>query len=257
MRAWVREVSPQLERCELSFVARAAIDVARAVRQHRDYTCALRALGCELFWLPALPQHPDAVFVEDTAVLLPEVAVIARPGAPSRRGETASVAAALAPEITLAHISAPGCLEGGDVLRIGRRLYVGASLRSNGAGIEQLAAAVAPFGYSVRTVSMRGCLHLKSACSFIPPDALIVNPDWVEPAQFACPRVVAVADSEPYGANALTVGGTTLVSAAYPQTAARLRECGLKTSILDVGELHKAEAALTCMSLLLEPRAAA
>jgi dimethylargininase len=253
MLAFVREVSPELARCELTHLEREVIDAQRARRQHREYVGALESLGCRIEWLPPLTDHADGVFVEDTAVVVPEVAVITRPGADSRRGETASVAAALGAHLAVVRISAPGCLEGGDVLRIGRQLYAGTSGRTNAAGVAQLAARLAPFGYSVTAVAMHGCLHLKSACSFIPPDVLLVNPSWVDRAVFAARRVIAVDETEPYGANVLTVGGTTLVSAAYPRTNEHLARFGMTTRALDVGEVHKAEAALTCMSLLLEP----
>jgi len=253
MLALVREVSPELARCELSFLERAAIDLARARAQHRAYTATLGALGCELEWLPPLAEHPDGVFVEDAAVVVPEVAVVTRPGASSRRGETASVAAALERHRPLAHIRAPACLEGGDVLHIGRTLYVGISGRTNAAGVAQLAAALDAHGYRVQAVAMQGCLHLKSACSFIPPDILLLNPRWVDAASFAAARAVTVAASEPHAANTLTVGGTTLVSAAYPQTAARLAAAGVAVRRIEVSELHKAESALTCMSVLIAP----
>lgn len=252
MLALVREVSPRLALCELSHLAREPIDAALATCQHRGYTALLEGLGCRLEWLPPLPQHADGVFVEDAAVLLPELAVITRPGAASRRGETASVAAALEPHLPLTQIEAPGCLEGGDVLQIGPTFYVGRTARSNEAGIAQLAAALAPCGYRVLGVALSGCLHLKSACTFIPPDILLVNPEWVDPAVFNTARVIAVAPGEPYGANTLTLAGTTLVSATYPRTAQRLASAGVRTHSLEVGELHKAEAALTCLSLILE-----
>jgi dimethylargininase len=251
MLAWVREVSPKLAQCELSYLGREAIDAARAVAQHHAYTQVLQDLGCQLRWLAPLPQHPDGVFVEDTAIVLPETAVITRPGAASRRGETASVASALAQQLPLTLIGEPGCLEGGDVLRIGRSLYVGASARSNAAGIAQLAAALAGFGYQVHSVRLCGCLHLKSACTFIPPDTLLLNPQWVEPGSFGRHALIRVDEREPYAANTLTVAGTTLVSAAYPRTHERLGSAGVPTRILEVSELHKAEAALTCLSLLL------
>jgi dimethylargininase len=218
----------------------------------------LAALGCRIEWLPPLAELPDGGFVEDTAVLLPEVAVIARPGVASRRGEIGSVAAALAGHLEVRRISAPARLEGGDVLRIGRMLYVGQARgrggRTNAAGAAQLAEALRPFGYSVRPVAMFGCLHLKSACTFIPPRTLLVNPVWVEAAEFPTAAVVTVDPQEPYGANTLTVGELTLVSAAYPRTQERLNAAGIATRALDVSELHKAEGALTCMSLLLEER---
>lgn len=252
MLALVREVSPNLAQCELTHLTRAAIDGVRAQRQHREYTRSLQALGCSLEWLPPLPEHPDGVFVEDTAVVLPELAVVTRPGVASRRGETTTVAVALGRHLPVVSITEPACLDGGDVLRIGRELYVGASARSNAAGVAQLAAALAPYGYRVRAVTMEGCLHLKSACSFIAPDLLLVNPAWIDAALLGSLRVIPVDEREPYAANTLSVGGTTLVSAAFPHTQRRLEDAGVATRALDVSELQKAESALTCMSLLLE-----
>ena len=252
MLALVREVSPQLAHCELTHLERTVIDAQRAARQHRDYTQALQALGCTLEWLPPLPHCPDGVFVEDTAMVLPEIAVVTRPGATSRRGETASVAATLGQRARVSLIAEPGCLEGGDVLHIGRTQHVGASGRTNAAGIAQLAALLHPCGYRVAQVSLAGCLHLKSACSFIPPDVLLVNPQWVDPAIFGPLHVIAVDEREPHAANTLTIGSTTLVSAAYPHTHRRLEAAGIGTRVVDVSELHKAEGGLTCMSLLLE-----
>jgi len=251
MLALVREVSPQLLRCELTHLERAAIDAPRAVAQHRGYTQALEALGSTLEWLPPLPQCPDGVFVEDTAVPLPEIAVITRPGAASRRGETASVAAALEHHRPVARILEPGCLDGGDVLRIGRTLHVGVSGRTNEAGVAQLAQLLRPFGYRIEKLALAGCLHLKSAASFIPPDVLLLNPAWVDAAGFGGLHVIAVDEREPHAANTLTIDGTTLVSAAYPHTCHRLGAAGVRTRTVDVSELHKAEGGLTCMSLLL------
>jgi dimethylargininase len=252
MLAYVRELSPRLERCELSFLGRSPIDGAQARRQHAAYVGALESLGCRLAWLPALPEHPDGVFVEDTAVSVPEITVITRPGAASRRNEVESVATTLAAQTRLARVREPGTLEGGDVLRIGRALYVGMSARSNPDGIAQLAAALAAFSYSVQGVPMQGCLHLKSAVTCIAPDTVLVNPQWVDPALFGLRNVIEVAPSEPFGANTLTVSGVTLVSADYPLTQQALEAAGVRTRALEVSELHKAEAALTCMSLIFE-----
>jgi dimethylargininase len=251
MIALLRDVSPRLAACELSFLARAPIDVERARAQHAHYAAELTALGCSIEWLAPLPENADAVFVEDTAVVLPEVAVITRPGVASRRIEVESVAATLAGHRPLKRIVAPGSLEGGDVLLIGRNLYVGASGRSNTAGIEQLRAALTPFGYRVTSVGMRDCLHLKSAATFIPPDILLANPAWVDAKVFDARTVIEVDDDEPFAANTLTLQGVTLMSAACVRTGQRLREAGLTTRALDVSELQKAEAALTCMSLML------
>ncbi len=251
MIALLREVSPSLAACELSFLKRAPIDVERARAQHAHYAAELAALGSSLEWLAPLPESADAVFVEDTAVVLPEVAVITRPGVASRRNEVESVAASLVSHRPLKRIVAPGTLEGGDVVHIGRNLYVGDSARSNAAGIEQLRAALAPFGYRVASVVMRDCLHLKSAVTFIPPDILLVNPAWADPKVFDARTVVEVDEAEAFAANTLTVSGVTLMSTAFPRTAQRLREAGVTTRALDVSELQKAEAALTCMSLML------
>ncbi len=258
MIAFVREVAGSLARCELTHLAREAIDVPRARQQHAQYIAELTSLGCRIEWLPPLAEHSDGVFVEDTAVLVPEVAVITRPGVASRRAETESVGAALVRRLEVWRIRVPACLEGGDVLRIGRTLYVGQADghggRTNAAGVVQLGEALQPFGYAVRSVALHGCLHLKSACTFIPPQTLLVNPAWVDPAAFTAAAVIAVDSREPYGANTLTVAGVTLVSAAYPRTRERLDAAGVVTRALDVSEVHKAEAALTCMSLLLEGR---
>ncbi|MBV8877378.1 MAG: dimethylargininase [Gammaproteobacteria bacterium] len=252
MLALVREVSPALGRCELTHLERLPIDPARAADQHRDYTRALQTLGCTLEWLPALPEYPDSVFIEDTAVVLDAIAVVTRPGASSRRGETPSVAAALERHRRVVHIAAPGSLDGGDVLHVDRTLYVGTSARTNAQGIAELERLLQPHGQRVRATALQGCLHLKSAVSFIPPDTVLLNPAWVDPTVFAGLRVVAVDEREPYAANTLTIGGTTLISAAYPRTRQRVEAAGVRTQALDVGELHKAEGALTCMSLLLE-----
>ena len=251
LTALVRAPADALARCELSYVERAPIDLALARQQHDAYVRVLAELGASIEWLPNLPEQPDGVFVEDAAVVVGEVAVLTRPGVESRRGEVPSVAAALAAHRPTVTIAAPGTLEGGDVLRIGRALFVGTSARSNAAGVAQLAAALAPFGYTVRAVAMHDCLHLKSAATFIPPDLLLVNPRWVDPSEFAVPRVIEVAPGEAFGANTLTLAGTTLVSADFPNTRSRLEAAGVRTRALRVSELHKAEAALSCLSILL------
>ena len=252
MIALVREVSPCLADCELSFLPRVPIDAERAFQQHSAYVAELAALGLGIEWLAPLATHADGVFVEDTAVVLPEVAVVTRPGVRSRREEVTTAAEALAAHRRLERICEPGTLEGGDVVHIGRTLYVGASGRSNAAGIQQLARALEPFGYRVRAVEMRDCLHLKSAATFIPPDILLANPVWVDPRSFGTGRVIEVAPGEEFAANTLTLAGVSLLSAAFPETEARLQAAGVATRPLDVSELQKAEAALTCMSLILD-----
>src|SRR5688500_126987 len=168
--AITREVSPSLGDCQLTHVARTPIDVVRADAQHRAYQRVLASLGCRVLTLQAEPSMPDAVFVEDVAIVLDEVAVMTRPGAESRRGEGASVAELLSRYRPLRHIEAPGTIDGGDVLRVGRTIFVGQSGRSNAVGIAQLQTVVAEFGYRVQPVPIRGCLHLKSAVTAVRDD---------------------------------------------------------------------------------------
>ena len=247
LTAITRAVSPSMEACELTFLEREPIDIARAREQHRAYEACLAELGVDVISLPAEPDYPDAVFVEDAAIVLDEVAVMTRLGAVSRRGESESLARALEPYRTLRWMREPATMDGGDVMLAGKTLYVGVTARSNAAGIAQLAAVVEPFGYHVRPVVVHGCLHLKSACSYI-GDAVLVYRPWVDEAAFAGLRLVDVPEES--GANVLEVGGTVLVAAAAPQTAELLPNMGRQVRVLDNSELMKAEGALTCCSLI-------
>ena len=248
--AVTRSVSRSLARCELTHLARAPIDLARARDQHRLYESALERLGCRVERLDEEPELPDAVFVEDTALVLDEVAVVLRPGAPSRRGETDSVASALARHRPLVRFEGPGCVDGGDVLRLGRTLRVGRSGRSDAAGVAELARLVAPYGYRVQGTSVRGCLHLKSAVTQIADDTLLVQPDWIDGGDFAGFRQVEVDPRERYGANALRVGESLVYPTSFPATAERLERLGFALERVEADELAKAEGAVTCCSLL-------
>ena len=248
--AMTRAVSPRIAECELTHLAREPINPGRARKQHRRYEELLVELGCELQRLPPVPELPDAVFVEDTAVVLDELAVITRPGAESRRAETASVADALKPYRTLFHIEPPGTLDGGDVLRIGKTLYVGLSNRSNLEGIEQLQRIVIAFGYSVNAVRLRDCLHLKSAVTQVADNTLLINRQWVDDASFGSMRLIDVADSEAFAANALRIGDTVIYPEAFPGTRKRLEKQGIRIRTVDASELAKAEGGMTCCSLI-------
>jgi len=248
--AITRDVSPSLAECELSFVERAPIDLARANEQHRAYQRALAALGCEVRELPAEPAFPDAVFVEDVAVVVDDVAVMTRPGAESRRGEGPSVARALADYRELRAIEAPGTLDGGDVLRIGNRVFVGKSARSNADGIVQLRAILGEYGYSVHGIAIRGCLHLKSAVTALADDTVLLQPAWVDRAAFADYRVVEVDPAEEHAANVLRIGDRVISPACFPRTHERIRAAGIEVVTVDVSELQKAEGAVTCCSLV-------
>ena len=248
--AITREVSPALGDCELSYVPREAIDVARASAQHRDYLRALETLGCRLLTLPAEASLPDSVFVEDVAIVLDEVAVLTRPGARSRRAEVAGVAEVLRRYRPLLAIEAPGTLDGGDVLRVGRTLYVGQSARSNAAGIVQLRELLAGHGYAVQSVPTRGCLHLKSAVTQLDNHTVLLQPEWVDRARFVDFRVIDVDPAEPHAANVLRIGDALLMPASFPRTRQRLLDAGFHVTTVDVSELQKAEGAVTCCSLV-------
>ena len=249
--ALTRAVPPSIARCELTHLERQPIDVTRAAAQHAAYEAALAALGCAVRRLPAEPELPDSVFVEDAAVVTDEVAVIARPGAASRRAETGSVAAALQPYRPLRAIVPPGTLDGGDVLRVGRRVFVGRSARTNAEGALQLRRLLAPFGYAVECVEARGCLHLKTAVTAVADDLLLLNPSWVDAGALGGMRWMAVDPAEPYAANVLRIGDALVASAAFPRTRERLKALGLRVVSVNVSELAKAEAGVTCCSILV------
>lgn len=253
--AITREVSPGLGDCELSFVPRTAIDVDRARAQHLGYLRLLMALGCRVQTLPAEPQWPDSVFVEDVALVLDEMAVMTRPGAASRRDEGAAVADALRAWRALRTIEAPATLDGGDVLRVGRTLYVGQSARSNAAAVAQLQSILEPFGYVVRGVATHGCLHLKSAVTQVADDTLLVQPQWIDRGIFDGMRIIEVDPDEAHAANALRIGDVAVLPACFPRTRQRLVDAGIEVASVDVSELQKAEGAVTCCSLVFRQSA--
>ncbi len=250
--AITRTVSPGMGNCELEYFTRQPIDIALAGRQHRRYEECLEELGARLISLSAQPDLPDSVFVEDPAVVVDEIAILARMGVESRRAEAASLAEALSPFRPLRRLQAPATLEGGDVIRVGRTLFVGLSHRTNREGLRQLAAHVEPLGYSVRPVVVTGCLHLKSACCWLGDGAMLINRARVDTAAFDQFRLLDVAPEEPWAANVLPLGGTVLCSAAFPATRAILERAAYCSRALDISELAKAEGALTCSSLIFE-----
>lgn len=252
MIAITREVSPALADCELSFIGRGVIDVARAATQHHAYCAALAALGCRVIRLDAEPGFPDSVFVEDVAMVVDEVAVMTRPGALSRRAEGLRIAEVLSPFRPLLHIEAPATLDGGDILRIGRDLYVGRSERSNDAGIAQLATLLAPYGYTIHPVAIRDCLHLKSAVSLASDGTVLMQPAWVDRAPFAAYDIIEVDPAEQHAANVLRAGQGLVMADCFPRTRARLEAAGLSVVAVDVSELQKAEGAVTCCSIVFD-----
>jgi dimethylargininase len=249
--ALTRDVSRSIERCALTFLEREPIDYDRAVAQHRDYCARLEALGLEVLRLPADEAFPDGCFVEDTAVVLDEVAILTRPGAASRRGETPAIEAALAPYRRIERVEAPATLEGGDVLVVGRRIFVGVTTRTNAAGIEALGRIAGSHGYDVVPVRVTGCLHLKSAVTALDDDTLLANTDWLDSGPLRSLRIVEVAPEEPGAANVLRVRQRLFGHPGFPRTPLeRLERLGYGMTPVDISEFVKAEAALTCKSLL-------
>ena len=252
LTAITRAVSPAIINCEISFIDRRPIDLARAQEQHRAYEKLLEKLGAWVISLPAEPALPDCMFVEDPAIVLDELAVILPLGTDSRRPEAASLAKALSRFRDLAYVTLPGTLEGGDVLRIGRKLFVGLTKRSNAEGIRQLAAILAPHNYEVIAVPVSGCLHLKSAVTHIGGNTLLANRGMFDATTLASYDWIDVDLSEPHAANALAFGGTVIFPASFPRTRARIEAAGFHVTALDISELQKAESGLTCSSLLFE-----
>jgi dimethylargininase len=249
--ALTRQVSASISRCELTYLERSPIDPDRAREQHAAYESLLTSLGWQIVRLPTLDEQADAVFVEDAAIALDELAVVAPMGAASRTAESNTVEAALAHFMPVAHLTPPATLDGGDVLRAGRRLFVGLSRRTNAAAIDQLTQLLEPYEYEVIPVSVYGALHLKSACSWLGGDTVLANPDWLDAAPFAGMEIVPIDASEAWGAIVLHFDDHIVMPAGFPQTARLLADRGLEVHVIDLSELRKAEGGPTCLSILL------
>ena len=262
LTAITREVSSSINDCELSFHARQPIDVAKAIAQHKAYQGCLAELGVRVVSLPAEPGLPDAVFVEDPAVVVDEVAVISIMGVPSRRPEASSLAETLSRYRPLRFLVEPATLDGGDVLRIGRSVFVGLSRRTNRDGIAQLSELLRIYDYRVQPVEVKGCLHLKSACSYIGNDTVLVNRSWIDAERLHGFELLDVPEEEPAAANALLLNDVVIMPASFPKTRALLEKQGFESPdspqatalrrvrMIDLSELQKAEAGVTCSSLI-------
>ena len=254
--AITRDVSSSIVDCQLTHLAREPIDVERARAQHHEYERALEGLGCTVTRLAASADMADSVFIEDIAIVFDELAVVTRPGASSRRLEVPDVAAAVSRHRPVVHIAAPGTIDGGDVMTVGQSVFVGRTSRTNDAGIGQLRAAVASYGYTVIPASVRGCLHLKSAVTALDDRTLLVNRRWIAEDEFADFDLVDVDPAEPMAGNIVRVGRDLLYAAAFPLTLERLKHRGYNVTTVDVSEIAKAEGAVTCCSLIFADRSA-
>jgi dimethylargininase len=249
--AITRKISPRFNECEITHIDRAPIDLDIARVQHQQYVNALAEIGCQVIELPAEADLPDSVFVEDTAFILPEVAVITRPGADSRKPETESIIQALSPYRALVHVTTPATVDGGDVLVLGKNIYIGKSTRSNAASVRQMQELLDNYGYIVTGVEMHDCLHLKTAVTQVDEKTLLINPKWVDNFHFKDFDWIIVDPSEPFAANCLPVNGQIIFPTAFPKTRAKLEARGYKVQAVTVDELAKAEGAVTCCSLII------
>lgn len=250
--ALTRSVSPSIFNCELTHINRAPIDFNLAVEQHHQYELALHEMGCEIRRLPDTPHLPDSVFVEDIALVFKEIGVITRPGAASRRAEAKSMTPILSEYREISTIQTPGTLDGGDVLIIGKKVYAGESSRTNKEGISQLKQILKPFGYEVITVKMEHCLHLKTAVSVLEEDLLLINPNWIPDEFDHNYNTISVHPGEPYGANVMRFKNYSLCPESFRYTADILHKRGYDVITVDQSELAKAEAGLTCCSVIVE-----
>ena len=255
LTAITREVSESINNCELSFHARKPIDVVKAIAQHKAYQDCLAELGVRVVSLPAEPELPDAVFVEDAAVVADDVAVISIMGAPSRRREAHTLADALSRYRPLRFFVEPATLDGGDVLRIGRLVFAGLSERTNREGLAQLREVLRPYDYQVQPVQVRNCLHLKSACSYIGNDTVLINRACIDAERLRGFHLLDVPDDEPTAANALLIKDVVIIPASFPKTRALLEERGFRVRTIDLSELQKAEAGVTCGSVIFNHEA--
>lgn len=247
-----RQPAASIPTFEVTFVERQLPDVLLAAQQHAGYCEHLRSLGYQVTVLDAVPELPDSIFVEDTAVLFPELAVLTRPGASSRQPEVALIAETVATLKPVVQLTAPATLEGGDVLRIGRKVFVGQTTRTNTEGICQLTEHLAPHGYQVIPVPVHGCLHLKTGVTALDDTTLLVNTAWLDTAPFAGFKVIAVEEGEPWAANVLCLGDHIVMNAASPKTLRTVLALGFTASAVDISEFMKMEAGLTCMSLICQ-----
>lgn len=250
LTAITREPSPRLEEGEVTYINRSPVSYKSAAWQHATYCDAMRSVGVNVITLPCLDEFPDSVFVEDTAVVLDEVAVLCAMGAKSRRPEAAHMKAELAKYREVVELQAPASIEGGDVLRIGKTLFVGQSTRTNALGAQALAEAIAPYGYGVIPVGVHGALHLKTACTALDDHTVLMNSNWIDPTPFRGFDLVEAAHDEPWAGNILRLDNWIIAQTGFPRTADMIAKRGYNVQLVDMSEYGKVEGSLTCLSLV-------
>jgi dimethylargininase len=250
--ALTRGISAGIDRCEVSFIDRVAIDLQKMKQQHRAYEEMLRSMGYEVIQIPADDSCPDCCFIEDTALLLDEIAVITYPGSVARRGEVPGVVPTIEKYRKTLRIEPPATLEGGDVLRIGRNLYVGLTQRTNPEGVDALRTLVAPYCYKVTAVPTPGALHMKSVCTAADDRTIVADPRRVDVSPLRDYDMIEIAPEEWMGGDLLPINGTLWMIEGFPKLKSALEARGFNVRTLNMSEFLKAEAGLTCLSLLFE-----
>ena len=241
--------SPKLQECELTFLDSEPICLEKAQSEHQAYRAMLERCGAKVIVLDESLECPDSVFVEDPIIVFDEVAILTSMGVESRRAESDAMARAISKYRTLEKITLPAKIEGGDVLKIGKKIFVGESPRTNIEGIKALEAIIKPFGYSVIPVKVTGCLHLKTGVTALDEKTIIVNASWLDANAFEGFTRIDVPSDEPFGANVLKIGDTLCMNEAFPKSMALVKSLGYKVDSCNISEFVKAEAGLTCMSV--------
>lgn len=252
LTALTRQVSDAMNECQLTYAERQSINIEKAQLQHQNYERYLESAGIKVISLETDSSLPDCTFVEDTAIVTDELAIITHMGAVSRRAESAKIVSALEKFRPLEFINNSGNIEGGDVIKVGKTLYVGISSRTNLDGIKQLTQILFPYKYEIVPVKVHGCLHLSTGATFLGNQTFLVNPRWIDISEFERFDIVTVAENESWAGNTLNLKGKILLSESSLRTAEKISKKGFEVATIDISELEKAEAGLTCMCVLFE-----
>ncbi len=251
IRAIVREVADTFQWATVATPPEVPISVRLAKEQHRAYVQALRDAGVEVMVLPADDRFPDCCFVEDCALLVGRTALITNIGISTRRGEEATIAAALQGEVRIERMESPATLDGGDCLVVGHKIYVGLYNRTNAEGAKRVREVFEPMGYTVVPVPLHGGLHLKSACSYAGEGRILLAEYTIPPDVFRGVEIITVPGAEAYAANCVSIASKILMSDGYPTARRMIEAAGFEVIALDTSEIRKADGALTCLSVLI------
>lgn len=242
--------SPALQECELTFLDSKPIDIKKAQEEHKNYIAMIEQCGAKVITFDDNINLPDSVFVEDPIIVFDEIAILTSMGAESRRAESANVEKLFSKYRDIKKIDLPAKIEGGDVLQIGKHIFVGKSARTNSDGIRALRDILSPYGYDVTAVKVSGCLHLKTGCTALDESTLLINPEWVDTKAFQGFKLIVIPKEEPFAANILKINDTICMNKAFPKTIEIVKSLGYNVKSTDISEFVKAEAGLTCMSVL-------